>query len=108
MPTSQIRPARARPRRRTIVLVGLVALAAGLGAYLYASSVVYDAISLTAADCGGRFEANTPAAFSSPDLDTTPYLMSRYEEVRFPSRDPAIEISAWYVPAETLAPGPAV
>ena len=74
---SQTRPARSRPRRRTIVLVGLVALVVAFGAYLYASSVVYDAISLTAADCGGRWQTNTPAAFTSPDLDTTPYLMPR-------------------------------
>jgi uncharacterized protein len=108
MPMSQIRPARSWPRRRTIVLVGVVCLAVALGAYLYASSVVYDAISVTVADCGGRFQANTPAAFTSPGLDTTPYLMPQYEDVRFASRDPGIEISAWDVPAETLAPGPAV
>jgi dipeptidyl aminopeptidase/acylaminoacyl peptidase len=108
MPMTETRIARSRPRRRTIVLVGLVALVVAFGAYLYASSVVYDAISLTAADCGGRWKTNTPAAFTSPDLDTTPYLMSHYEDVRFASRDPGIEISAWYVPAETLAPGPAV
>ena len=55
MPMSQRRPARSRSRRRRIVLVGLVALVIAFGGYLYASSVVYDAISLTVADCGGRF-----------------------------------------------------
>ena len=105
---SETRTARSRPRRRTIVLVGLATLVLAFGAYLYASSVVYDAISLTAADCGGRWQTNTPAAFTSPGIDTTPYLMSKFEDVRFASRDPGIEISAWYVPAETLAPGPAV
>jgi dipeptidyl aminopeptidase/acylaminoacyl peptidase len=108
MPMSPTRAARYRLRRRTIVLVGLVAVTIASGAYLYASSVVYDAISLTAADCGGRWQTNTPAAFTSPGIDTTPYLMSKFEDVRFASRDPGIEISAWYVPSETLAPGPAV
>ena len=108
MPTSQTRPARSRPRRRTIVLIGLLVLTVALGAYLYASSVVYDAISLTAADCGGRWKTNTPAAFTSPGLDKSPYLMAQYQDVRFAGRDPGIELSAWYVPAETLVPGPAV
>ena len=109
MPMSQtIRSPRPRPRRRTVVLVAVVALAVAFAVYLYASSVVYDAISLTVADCGGRFESNTPAAFTSPGLDRTPYVMPGFEAVRFPSRDPGIEISAWYIPASTGAPGDAV
>ena len=70
---------------------------------------------MTAAHCGGRFTQNTPAAFTAtPDkdktkpVDTTPYLMPDYETVTFPSRDPAITISAWYVPVAGAAPGPAV
>jgi dipeptidyl aminopeptidase/acylaminoacyl peptidase len=95
-------------RRRAIVLVGIIGLALAVGGYLYASSVVYDAISLTVADCGGRFATNTPAAFTSADVDTTPYLMPDYEDVTLPSRDPGIDISAWYVPAEAGPAGPAV
>jgi dipeptidyl aminopeptidase/acylaminoacyl peptidase len=91
--------------------VGLVAIAlivlAGVG-YLYASSVIYDELSVTAARCGGRFAENTPAAFTLTDLDTTPYRMPGYDTVTLPSRDPAIEISAWYVPADAGPAGPAV
>jgi dipeptidyl aminopeptidase/acylaminoacyl peptidase len=99
---------RTRGRRRAILGVGIIVLAVAVGGYLYASSVVYDKISLTVADCGGRFATNTPAAFTSPDLDTTPFLMPDYEAVTIPSRDPGIELSAWYVPAERASAGPAV
>ena len=91
--------------RRIAVVTVVVVLVLALVAYLYASSVVYDQISLTHAKCGGRFTQNTPAAYTAtPDkhedkpVDTSPYLMPDYETVTFPSRDPAITISAWYVP----------
>ena len=63
---------------------------------------------MATASCGGRFEANTPAAFEVPDVDTAPYAMPRFESVTIPSRDPGIQLSAWYVPSETLVSGPAV
>src|SRR4029077_20545062 len=51
---------------------------------------------------------NTPAAFTSPGIDTTPYQMADFEDVAFPSRDPGIEISAWYVPVTGAPRAPAV
>ncbi len=101
------RPPRNR-RRRIVVAVGLVALVVAVLGYLGAGLVVYDRLSVATASCGGRFEANTPARFEVPDVDTTSYAMPRFESVIIPSRDDGIQLSAWYVPAETFASGPAV
>jgi uncharacterized protein len=84
-----------------------VLVLAALG-YLYASLVIYDQLSVAAAKCGGRFGENTPAAFISNGVDTAPFEMPDYEDVTLPSRDPGIDISAWYVPADAGPAGPAV
>ena len=108
-PTTPTGAAWTGPRWRRRALVALVVLLVlGTLAYLYASSVVYDQISLTAAKCGGRFTANTPAAFTAAPVDTAPYLMADYQTTTFPSRDPEITISAWYIPVATTTPGSAV
>ena len=83
----------------------MVALA---GAYLYAGAVVYDAISIVEPHCGGRFATNTPGAFTVDGLDARPFLMPEYQAVTVPSRDPGIDLSAWYVPSEAGPAGPAV
>ena len=101
-------PRRRRRRRRVVAIVGVIVLTLGVLGYLGAGLVVYDQLSVATAECGGRFEANTPAGFEVPDVDTTPYTMPDFETVTILSRDPGIELSAWYVPAETFATGPAV
>lgn len=98
-----------RRRRRRIVVVALAVVIAVLaGAYLYGSSVVYDAISIVQPHCGGRFASNAPAAFTVDGVDTNPYLMADYEDVTLPSRDPGIDISGWYIPSDAGPAGPAV
>jgi len=55
-------------------------------------------------ECGGRWAENTPEAFEVPDsyvLDTSPWTMPAPEEVRFPSRDPGIDIVGWWLRAST-------
>jgi hypothetical protein len=100
--------------RRRLVLV-LAAVVAGLSvAYLGASYVVYDKLSRTMALCRGVADSldNTPAEFALPatdHVDTTPYLMPTFEDVRFASRGEAgITIAAFWIPAdvedETTAP----
>lgn len=79
-----------------------------LAAYLYGSLVIYDQLSLTVAKCGGRFTENTPASFVSKGIDTAPYRMPDYESLTLASRDPGIDISAWYVAAEDGTAGRAV
>ncbi len=98
-----------RHRRRRFAIAATIGLLAVLvGGYAYASAVIYDDLSIAVAHCGGRFVGNTPASFTATGVDTTPYLMPEYRAVTFPSRDPGIDISAWYVPAVRGAAGPAV
>jgi dipeptidyl aminopeptidase/acylaminoacyl peptidase len=80
-----------------IVLVLLAGTAYFVGGY-----IVYDKLTKVAARCGGDYATNTPAAFSTTDLDTTPYLMPSYEDVSLPSRgDPDVTIRGWWVPGSS-------
>ncbi|MEP6638776.1 MAG: alpha/beta fold hydrolase [Chloroflexota bacterium] len=79
-----------------------------VGAYGYASVMAYDAVSVTAAKCDGRFAENTPAAFDTSPVDASAYLMPEFEDETIPSRDPGIALSAWFVPADDGNRGPAV
>jgi dipeptidyl aminopeptidase/acylaminoacyl peptidase len=88
-------------------IAAVVVLLAGIG-YLAGGYVVYDRLTRVAAHCGGDYAQNTPASFTSDQLDTTPYLMPTYENVSFPSRgDPGVKISGWWVPGVS-ADAPAV
>jgi dipeptidyl aminopeptidase/acylaminoacyl peptidase len=88
------------------IALGLVLL---LGtAYLAMGYVIYDKLSLVVPYEDEDF-SNTPAKFSVAydnfaTFDTTPYLMPEYEEVTFPSREPGINLSGWYVEADPNAP----
>ena len=107
-PTTQMspRPKRRMWRRRTgIVVLAVLALAAL--AYVGASLVVYDKLSLTSAECG-QTNQNTPASFTTDGVDTGPNLMPAYEPVTLPSRDPGIDLSAWYIAGDRGPAGPAV
>jgi dipeptidyl aminopeptidase/acylaminoacyl peptidase len=48
----------------------------------------------------GEAHSFTPAQFTQAGLDTSNYLMSDYETVRFPSRDARISLTGFYIPAE--------
>ena len=78
----------------------MVVIAIAVVGYLYAGLFVYDQLSVTHAKCNGRFPTNTPAAFTVESVDTTPYAMPAFETVTFPSRDPEVSISAWFVPPD--------
>jgi dipeptidyl aminopeptidase/acylaminoacyl peptidase len=95
-------------RRRAIgVAVGIVLLVL-VGGYLYVGSRIYDTISIVPSNCGGEFATNTPFAYSVEGVDTSQYLMPTYEEVTLPSRDPEVEINAWYVPPDDASSKDAV
>lgn len=105
--------------RARLVLGVLVALVLVAGAtYLAAAMVVYDQVSRVEADCGGRFTGFTPAAWSTqrpslthpdvPPLDPEPYLVPGYSDVRFPSRDPGLDLNAWWLPATSDESAPVV
>ena len=106
-------------RKRTVAVTAIVILGLlALVGYGVASAVVYGQISTVSGDCPTAWAENDPTGFSvmngdgSPvtgheTFDTTPYLMPSPEDVTFPSRDPGIEVHAWWIPAEE-ADAPAV
>jgi dipeptidyl aminopeptidase/acylaminoacyl peptidase len=100
-----------RTRRVTLAAVATLGIASVL-AYGTASAVVYDRLSRVSGDCPPSWIANDPTSFSLIEseggpvkghegFDTGPYLMPTPETVTIPSRDPSIDISGWYVAAET-------
>jgi uncharacterized protein len=96
--------------RRIALLVVVLAILA-IVAYLLVGLLVYDQLSAIEPGCNQEHAANTPASFQADKddhEDTTPYLMPEYETVTLPSRDPGVQIAAWYVPAGPPAETPAV
>jgi uncharacterized protein len=93
-------------RRLLIVIVTLVVLL--VVAYLAIGYVVYDRTTAVTANCE-RHMTNRPDNFNGdvynwPEIDYAPYFMAAYEDARFPSRDPGIEIAGWYIEAAPDAP----
>ena len=84
------------PRFFTVGLV-VVAVSFVFGLLSVFTVGLSDRLTRVSPDCGGGYRGATPASFDAW-LDSTPYLMPDYQEVRFPSRDPAITIDAWWVP----------
>lgn len=91
---------RRRNRRLFVLGLGVTMLAFLVGAGAIFTVALYDRETRVEADCGGGYRGQTPAQFRAP-VDAGPYLMPDYEEVRFPSRDRAITIDAWWVPGPT-------
>lgn len=90
------------------MLTALLAIALVLGsAYLGAAALVYEEASRVAPDCDGHYVGYSPARWAPPrwatDFDPEPYFTSEYETVRIPSRDPGIDLHAWWLPAEDPA-----
>ena len=89
--------------RVSIVVVLLLAVA-----YLGISFVMYDKLSKVIPG-GEENAANTPASFVMTideflDFDVSPYFISDYENVRFPSRQADLTLAGWYAPGEPDAP----
>ena len=88
-----------------IVFAGIVVLL--VAAYAAMGTVIYNQLTNVEGSCDEHL-ANTPERFllhpDWPDLDLTPYFMSGYENVRFPSREDGIEIAGWWVAGDPDAP----
>ena len=100
-----------RTRRIVVAAAAAVFAVSALG-YGAASAVVYDKLSKVSGDCPPAWESNDPTGFEllafeggpvkgHEDFDTTPYLMPAPETVTIPSRETAIDVSGWFVPAGT-------
>jgi uncharacterized protein len=92
------------------VLVGIgSALVVLLGiAYLGMGYVIYDRLGNVKGSCDEHL-ANRPDHFAlhpewPADFDVTPYYMSPYEVVKFPSRQPGFEVAGWWLPKDPNAP----
>lgn len=94
-------------RRNRIILGVLVVVVLLLGAgYAAGGSVVYSQLSDVTPLCKNydnvEWLSNTPSAFVATgtyDTDLTPFAMTDFQDVSFPSREDNITIKAWYVPA---------
>ena len=86
-----------------IALVGLLIVA-----YFGMGYVIYDKLGNVKGSCDEHL-ANRPDNFAlhpkwPAGFDVTPYFMSDYETVKFPSRDPGIEVAGWWIPKDPVAP----
>lgn len=90
-------------------LVG-AALAAGAlaGGYVAACAWLYDRLTQIPPDSPIFSSPNTPATFTTPPLDTGPYLMPEYLRVDFPDRTGSVGIGAWWVPVAGRPDAPAI
>ena len=63
--------------------------------------MVWDKLTRVDGQCHAAWLTNDPTHFQvdAPHVDTTPYLMPEPEDVTFPSRDAALQISGWWMPA---------
>jgi dipeptidyl aminopeptidase/acylaminoacyl peptidase len=106
-------------RRRSTLIIGLLigVIAVVAVGYLGAAVVVYDRVSRVDTDCGGRFRDNTPAAWSTmgasarsvaPAFDAARLFVSEYREVHIASRDPGIDLRAWWLPSREGPDAPTV
>lgn len=93
---------------RKRMIIGLTSLIVLLVvAYLAVGYLVYNQLGYVAYSCD-RHRPNRPDNFTNisewPAMDFPAYFMDNYQEVRFPSRNPAWELSAWYVAGDPDAP----
>ena len=102
-------------KTRTKILITVVVAFVALLAVVYfgAGYMIYDRVGNIAGACE-RHETNRPDNFAlfhdwPADFDVTPYFMSPYETVRFPSREAGFEVAGWWIPNQAADPdAPAV
>ena len=97
-------------KARTKALIGFVIALVVLlvVAYLGMGYVIYNKLGNVKGTCDQHL-ANRPDNFAlHPEwpagFDVTPYYMSPYEVVQFPSRDAGIQIAGWWIPTDPAAP----
>lgn len=99
------RPAH-RTRRLLFLIGGIVIILLPI-LYFTAGYFVYAQLADVRGSCDKHLP-NLPDHYENrtewPDLDYSAYFMPAYEDVRFPSREPDLEIAGWYVEADPAAP----
>lgn len=93
--------------RKRLISGLLTVLVVGVLLYLAAGYVVYTTVGNVQHNCD-QHRTNRPDHFTNislwPELDLSAYFMPTYEAVRFPSRNPAWQLSGWYVERDPVAP----
>lgn len=89
-----------------IILIGIAVPL--IIAYLGMGYVIFDKLGNIKGSCDEHL-ANRPDNFAlHPEwpvgFDVTPYFMSPYEVVHFPSRDPGFEVAGWWIPTNPDTP----
>lgn len=94
--------------RRAVKILAVTVIAVVVFGYGAASAVTWDRLTKVDGACHPEWAQNDPTSFHDPDhpqVDTAAYAMPRPEDVTFPSRDPAVTISGWWIPsADPTAP----
>ena len=90
-----------KPRNKILIAIVVAFVALLVVAYFGAGYAVYDKLGNVAGSCD-RHQANRPDNFAllpdwPADFDVTPYFMSPYETVRFPSREAGFEVAGWWI-----------
>ncbi len=97
-------------KRRNKLLLGIaIALVVLLViAYFGMGYIIYNKLGNVTGSCDEHL-ANRPDNFAlhptwPAGFDVTPYYMSPYETVKFPSRQAGIEVAGWWIPAKPADP----
>jgi dipeptidyl aminopeptidase/acylaminoacyl peptidase len=94
-------------KKNSLFLISTVLIISALG-YLGSGYLVYDRLSKVG-PIDAKTLLNTPTSFkvTYPEyasFDTTPYLMTSYVVVNFPSRQANINLMGWYIEVDPSAP----
>ncbi len=94
-------------KKNSLFLISTVLIISALG-YLGSGYLVYDRLSKVG-PIDAKTLPNTPTSFkvTYPEyasFDTTPYLMTSYVVVNFPSRQANINLMGWYIEVDPSAP----
>jgi fermentation-respiration switch protein FrsA (DUF1100 family) len=97
-----------KTRNKILIAVVVAFVALLVVAYFGAGYAIYDKLGNVTASCD-RHQANRPDGFAllpewPADFDVTPYFMSPYEAVSFPSREAGFEVAGWWIPNRAADP----
>jgi dipeptidyl aminopeptidase/acylaminoacyl peptidase len=93
---------------KILIGIGIALVVLLIAAYFGMGYVIYDKLGNLKGSCD-EYLANRPDNFAlhpkwPEGFDVSQYYMSPYETVKFPSREPGIEIAGWWIPKDPAAP----
>ena len=94
--------------RNKIALISIIILFVTATLYVGISYYMYDSLSKVTAG-GGEHAQNNPSSFivnidEWASFEVPPYLMTDFETVSFPSRQPGLNLAGWFVAGQANAP----